>query len=64
MGVHERLSSPERNQRRELEYEEEDQPEPVFEQILEAAVEIPNIPLPKSTDGDVSKTQNPLHGSE
>lgn len=57
----EHLSSPERQQRRELEYEEADEPNPVFEQILEAAVQIPNIPLPKSSDGNVS-TQSVLGG--
>lgn len=49
-----RLSSPERQQRRDLEYEEADEPAPVFEQVLEANVGIPNIPLPRSSDSNVS----------
>ncbi|TFY76502.1 hypothetical protein EWM64_g7511 [Hericium alpestre] len=45
------LSSPDRRQRQALEYEEEEEPHEVIEQRLEAAVAIPNIPVPKSSDG-------------
>ncbi|KAI9066955.1 Leo1-domain-containing protein [Trametes sanguinea] len=46
------LSSPERRHRAEMEYAEEDEPEQqVLEQRLEADVAIPNIPVPKSSDG-------------
>jgi RNA polymerase-associated protein LEO1 len=39
-----------------MEYEEADEPNQVVQEILEASVQIPNIPLPKSSDGDVSPT--------
>ncbi|CDO75816.1 hypothetical protein BN946_scf184951.g14 [Trametes cinnabarina] len=46
------LSSPERRHRAEMEYAEEDEPEQqLVEQRLEADVAIPNIPVPKSSDG-------------
>ncbi|KAI0350669.1 hypothetical protein OH77DRAFT_1506878 [Trametes cingulata] len=45
------LSSPERRHREQMEYAEEDEPEPVVEQRLEADVAIPNIPVPRSSDG-------------
>ncbi|KAH9967287.1 Leo1-like protein-domain-containing protein [Russula dissimulans] len=45
------LSSPDRKRRQALEYEEEDEPNPLIEHRLEASVSIPNIPLPKSSDG-------------
>ncbi|KAI0666753.1 Leo1-like protein-domain-containing protein [Trametes maxima] len=45
------LSSPERRHREQMEYPEEDEPEPVVEQRLEADVAIPNIPVPRSSDG-------------
>ncbi|KAI0629174.1 Leo1-like protein-domain-containing protein [Trametes polyzona] len=45
------LSSPERHRRERLEYAEEDEPEQVIEQRLEADVAIPNIPVPRSSDG-------------
>jgi RNA polymerase-associated protein LEO1 len=50
------LSDSERQRRRELEYEEpDDEPEDqVFEEVIEAAIAIPNVPLPKSSDGQVS----------
>ncbi|TFK51735.1 Leo1-domain-containing protein [Heliocybe sulcata] len=47
------LSSDERRRRQELEYGEEEEPQhPEYEQVLEAAVQIPNIPVPKSSDGN------------
>ncbi|KAI0820363.1 Leo1-like protein-domain-containing protein [Trametes gibbosa] len=46
-----RLSSPERHRREHLEYAEEDEPDHVLEQRLEADVAIPNIPVPRSSDG-------------
>ncbi|KZT27839.1 Leo1-domain-containing protein [Neolentinus lepideus HHB14362 ss-1] len=47
------LSSDERRRRQELEYGEEDEPQqPEYEQVLEATVQIPNIPVPKSSDGN------------
>jgi RNA polymerase-associated protein LEO1 len=36
-----------------LEYEEDEEPNPLIEHRLEASVSIPNIPLPKSSDGQV-----------
>ncbi|KAI0060978.1 Leo1-domain-containing protein [Artomyces pyxidatus] len=45
------LSSPDRKRRQALEYEEEDEAKDVVEQRLEATVSIPNIPVPKSSDG-------------
>ncbi|KAL1943097.1 hypothetical protein VTO73DRAFT_4768 [Trametes versicolor] len=45
------LSSPERHRRELLEYAEEDEPEQVLEQRLEADVAIPDIPAPRSSDG-------------
>jgi RNA polymerase-associated protein LEO1 len=54
--ANERLSSPEAQQRKHMEYEEADEPNQVVQEILEASVQIPNIPLPKSSDGDVSPT--------
>ncbi|KAI0741533.1 Leo1-like protein-domain-containing protein [Daedaleopsis nitida] len=46
-----RLSSPERRHREQMEYAEEDQPEPFEEHKREADLPIPNIPVPKSSDG-------------
>lgn len=37
-----------------MEYPEDDEPEPVVEQVLEANAAIPNIPVPRSSDGKVS----------
>lgn len=49
------ISSPERKRREALEYEEDDEPDPIVEEeVLEASAQIPNIPVPRSTDGNVS----------
>lgn len=48
-----RLPSTEREHRKALEYEEEDRVPDVME-VKEANVDFPNIPVPKSSDGDVS----------
>jgi hypothetical protein len=55
MGVEDGLSDTERERRRALEYDEPDEePEDqVFEEIIEAAVAIPKVPMPKSSDGTV-----------
>ncbi|KAH9975921.1 Leo1-like protein-domain-containing protein [Lactifluus volemus] len=45
------LSSPDRKRRQALEYEEDEEPNPLIEHRLEASVSIPNIPLPRSSDG-------------
>ncbi|KAI0343082.1 Leo1-domain-containing protein [Trametopsis cervina] len=45
------ISSPERKHRAEMEYAEEDEPDPIVEEVLEASAQIPNIPVPRSTDG-------------
>jgi RNA polymerase-associated protein LEO1 len=47
------LSSPDRKRRQALEYEEDEEPNPLIEHRLEASVSIPNIPLPRSSDGHV-----------
>jgi hypothetical protein len=47
------LSSPDRKRRQALEYEEDEEPNPLIEHRLEASVSIPNVPLPKSSDGQV-----------
>ncbi|KAL6304513.1 Leo1-like protein-domain-containing protein [Sparassis latifolia] len=47
-----RLSSPERKHREAMEYAEGDEPEHVVEQVLEADAAIPNIPVPRSSDGN------------
>ncbi|THH19431.1 hypothetical protein EW146_g1711 [Bondarzewia mesenterica] len=44
------LSSSDRKRRQALEYGEEDEPNPIIEHLLEAAVAIPNIPVPRSSD--------------
>lgn len=36
-----------------MEYAEDDEPEPMVEQVLEATAAIPNIPVPRSSDGNV-----------
>ncbi|KAH8093303.1 Leo1-like protein-domain-containing protein [Cristinia sonorae] len=46
------ISSPERKHRDAMEYPEEDEQEPLVEQVLEANAAIPNIPTPKSSDGN------------
>ncbi|PBK72322.1 hypothetical protein ARMSODRAFT_953997 [Armillaria solidipes] len=48
----ERLPSPEREHRRALEYEEEDAPLEAVVELQEADVSFPNLPVPKSSDGD------------
>ncbi|GJE91156.1 Leo1 domain-containing protein [Phanerochaete sordida] len=47
------ISSPDRRHREALEYAEEDEPEQdiVEEEVLEASAQIPNIPVPRSSDG-------------
>ncbi|KAI0084462.1 Leo1-like protein-domain-containing protein [Irpex rosettiformis] len=47
------ISSPERKHRAEMEYGEDDEPDPVVEEVLEASAQIPNIPVPRSTDGSL-----------
>ena len=37
-----------------MEYAEDEEPEQVVEQVLEADAQIPNIPVPRSSDGSVS----------
>jgi RNA polymerase-associated protein LEO1 len=48
------LSEAERQHRKALEYEEDDQPDEVYADVVEANVAIPNVPIPKSSDGNVS----------
>jgi len=50
----ERLPSPERERRQALEYEEEDAPPEISVEVKEAHVAFPNLPVPKSSDGNVS----------
>ena len=50
----ERLPSPERERRQALEYEEEEVPPELAIEVKEAEVTFPNLPVPKSSDGDVS----------
>jgi hypothetical protein len=52
--VADRLPSPERERRHALEYEEEEAPQEIAVEVKEAEVSFPNIPVPKSSDGDVS----------
>lgn len=54
----ERLPSPERERRRALEYEEEEIPAEMAVEVKEAQVAFPNIPLPRSSDGEASVYQN------
>lgn len=49
----ERLPSPERERRQALEYEEEDAPPEISVEVKEAHVAFPNLPVPKSSDGNV-----------
>jgi RNA polymerase-associated protein LEO1 len=49
----ERLPSPERERRQALEYEEEDAPPEISVEVKEAHVSFPNLPVPKSSDGNV-----------
>ncbi|KAG8220888.1 Leo1-like protein-domain-containing protein [Butyriboletus roseoflavus] len=46
------LSQTEKDRRRELEYMENDEPAQVVHEIQEANVSIPNIPIPRTSDGD------------
>ena len=48
------ISSSERKHRADMEYAEDDEPDQVVEQVLEANAQIPNIPVPRSSDGNVS----------
>ena len=49
------ISSSEQRHRDAMEYAEEDEPEQTMEESkLEAHANIPNIPVPKSSDGKVS----------
>ncbi|KAL0953515.1 hypothetical protein HGRIS_004739 [Hohenbuehelia grisea] len=48
----ERLATPEREHRRALEYEEDDIPGELAVEVKEANVAFPNIPVPKSSDGE------------
>lgn len=48
------LTSPERKRRKALEYDEDEEPQDII-QLREADVQIPNVPVPKSSDGDVSR---------
>ncbi|KAH0836604.1 Leo1-like protein-domain-containing protein [Lanmaoa asiatica] len=48
------LSQTEKERRRALEYMENDEPAPVVDGIQEADVSIPNIPTPRTSDGDVN----------
>lgn len=48
------ISSPERKHREAMEYAEDDEPEQIVEEeVLEASAQIPNIPVPRSSDGNV-----------
>lgn len=47
------LSQTEKEHRQALEYLEPEEPGIVVEEVREADVRIPNIPVPKSSDGDV-----------
>ncbi|KAJ7173774.1 RNA polymerase II-associated protein [Mycena filopes] len=46
------VPTPERERRRAQEYEEEDAPPEITVEVREALVEFPNIPVPKSSNGD------------
>ncbi len=48
------LSAAELKHRRDLEYEEDENPEEAVIELKHAALSIPNIPIPKSSDGNVS----------
>ena len=50
-----RLPSAERERRQALEYEEEEIPPDFAIEVKEAEVAFPNLPVPKSSDGDVRK---------
>lgn len=56
------LSSPERRHREAMEYaEEDDETEAPVIQIVEAKAAIPNIPVPRSSDGNVSFLDKNIH---
>ncbi|KAH7929117.1 Leo1-domain-containing protein [Leucogyrophana mollusca] len=46
------LSQTEKDRRKAMEYLEPEEPQPVVEQIQEADVRIPNIPVPRSSNGE------------
>ncbi|PPQ90747.1 hypothetical protein CVT25_010136 [Psilocybe cyanescens] len=48
----EQLPSPEREHRHALEYEEDEAPPEIAVEVKEAEVTFPNLPVPKSSDGD------------
>ena len=48
------LSQTERERRQALEYAEPDEPGSVVPQVQEVDVHIPNIPFPRSSDGQVT----------
>ena len=50
----EHLPEHERRHREEMEYAEPEDSEPVVEHVVEANAAIPNIPVPKSSDGNAS----------
>ncbi len=53
----ERIPSPEREYRKQMEYAEEELPQDIpLEELTEAIVDFPNIPVPQSSDGNVSKS--------
>jgi RNA polymerase-associated protein LEO1 len=55
------ISSPERKHREAMEYAEDDEPEQIVEEeVLEASAQIPNIPVPRSTDGNVCSLSSTL----
>ena len=48
------ISTPERRHREAMEYaEEEEEEQPAEQVLLEATAAIPNIPVPRSSDGNV-----------
>lgn len=49
-----RVQSPEQQHRKAMEYEEDEEPGSIL-QITEVDVTLPNIPVPKSSNEDVSK---------
>ena len=53
-GNEEALTAEEAEHRRAMEYNEDDENEPEEIHLREAAVTIPSIPKPQSSDGDVS----------
>ncbi|KAG6891268.1 hypothetical protein C0995_008520 [Termitomyces sp. Mi166 len=54
----ERLTSPERERRQALEYEEEDMPQEIAVEVKEAEVSFPNLPVSRGSDGAVSEGTN------